>query len=215
MMPPVRAVLFDLDGTLTDRAATLRAAGTRLGAGVAGMDDLLRRDPHGRWGTRRVLASLPGVSLRSWRQAIEQSIVPSPHADVVNRLRASGIRVGVVTNGGRATQRAKLRRLRLTFDAVVISGEVGVRKPDERIFRLALARLGVAAADATFVGDDPEWDLAPARRLGMEAWPAAEIGGLENALAPPRSIGLCSGASGEVVRPQIECKETPCIDTET
>jgi putative hydrolase of the HAD superfamily len=49
----------------------------------------------------------------------------------------------------------------------VISGVEGVEKPDPAIYRLALDRAGVDAADAAFVGDNPEFDVAPAAALGM------------------------------------------------
>ena len=50
--------------------------------------------------------------------------------------------------------------------AVVISGEVGLRKPEPAIYRLALERLGVAAPEAVFV-DDAEPNVLGARMLGM------------------------------------------------
>ncbi|MGZ4133198.1 MAG: HAD-IA family hydrolase [Actinomycetota bacterium] len=53
------------------------------------------------------------------------------------------------------------------FAVRVISGEVGVEKPDPRIFLLALERAGVEAADAVYVGDNPEFDVWPAATLGM------------------------------------------------
>jgi HAD superfamily hydrolase (TIGR01509 family) len=55
-----------------------------------------------------------------------------------------------------------------TFDVVVISGEVGMRKPEERIFHHVLGRLEVEARDAVFV-DDEEPNLVVARSLGMRA----------------------------------------------
>jgi putative hydrolase of the HAD superfamily len=54
-----------------------------------------------------------------------------------------------------------------SFPVRVISGIEGVEKPDPRIYGLALARSRVDAADAAFVGDNPEFDVAPAAALGM------------------------------------------------
>jgi putative hydrolase of the HAD superfamily len=51
----------------------------------------------------------------------------------------------------------------------VISGIEGIEKPDPRIFELALERAGVAAADAAYVGDNPEFDVGPPEALGMFA----------------------------------------------
>jgi putative hydrolase of the HAD superfamily len=57
--------------------------------------------------------------------------------------------------------------VRDSFPVRVVSGLVGIEKPDPRIYELALKRAGVAAADAVFVGDNPEFDVAPPRSLGM------------------------------------------------
>jgi putative hydrolase of the HAD superfamily len=63
-------------------------------------------------------------------------------------------------------ERTGLRRL---VDAVVISAELGVAKPDPAIFRAALERLGADAAGAVHVGDSLEADVAGARAAGLEA----------------------------------------------
>jgi FMN phosphatase YigB (HAD superfamily) len=49
----------------------------------------------------------------------------------------------------------------------VVSGLEGMEKPDLRIYRLALDRAGVDAAEAAFVGDSPEFDVDPPAALGM------------------------------------------------
>jgi putative hydrolase of the HAD superfamily len=54
------------------------------------------------------------------------------------------------------------------FDVVVISGEVGMRKPEERIFRHAAGLLGLAPAQCVFI-DDIEVNVAAAEALGMTA----------------------------------------------
>jgi putative hydrolase of the HAD superfamily len=55
------------------------------------------------------------------------------------------------------------------FDAEVFSCDVGMRKPDPRIYALACERLGVAAENAIFVGDGANDELAGAERVGMRA----------------------------------------------
>ncbi len=57
--------------------------------------------------------------------------------------------------------------LRPFFDAVVVSGDVGVKKPDPAIFVPALEQTGLAADEALFVGDSPEDDVAGARAAGL------------------------------------------------
>ena len=57
--------------------------------------------------------------------------------------------------------------LRPFFDAVVVSGDVGVKKPDPAIFTPALEQTGLVADEALFVGDSPEDDVAGARAAGL------------------------------------------------
>ena len=57
------------------------------------------------------------------------------------------------------------------FDTIVLSSAVGVKKPDPRIFRLALRRIGARPAEAVFVGDDFHVDIEGARRTGMAVLP--------------------------------------------
>jgi putative hydrolase of the HAD superfamily len=90
--------------------------------------------------------------------------------DVRPMLRAvgAGPTLGIVSNF-EAWLEDLLAHLgvRESFPVRVISGIEGVEKPDPRIYGLALARSGVDAADAAFVGDNPEFDVAPAAALGM------------------------------------------------
>ena len=80
-------------------------------------------------------------------------------------------RLGIVTNNSAAEQIEKLRALGIAeyFDAVVISEEVGVAKPDARIFSIALQSLGVGAHEAVFIGDNWINDVAGAINAGMQA----------------------------------------------
>jgi putative hydrolase of the HAD superfamily len=55
------------------------------------------------------------------------------------------------------------------FDAEVFSSSCGLRKPDERIYRLALDELGLEPSEALFVGDGANDELAGAERVGMRA----------------------------------------------
>jgi putative hydrolase of the HAD superfamily len=90
--------------------------------------------------------------------------------EALEALRAGGIRRAVVSNFDLRLH-GLLAKLGLAalLDAVVLPADAGAAKPDPAPLRLALARVGCAPEDAVFVGDDPERDLAPARRLGMHA----------------------------------------------
>jgi epoxide hydrolase-like predicted phosphatase len=79
--------------------------------------------------------------------------------------RRAGVRTGLISNswGAGRYDRAQLKEL---FDAVVISAEEGLRKPDPEIYELGAARVGLPASDCVFVDDLPG-NLKPARELGM------------------------------------------------
>jgi HAD superfamily hydrolase (TIGR01509 family) len=93
----------------------------------------------------------------------------------LNRLRADGVRMAIVSNtpwGSPAhIWREELDRLRITrlVEAGFFCRDVGWRKPDRRIFDHVTAALGVAPADCLFVGDDPRWDIVGPRAIGMPA----------------------------------------------
>ncbi len=119
---------------------------------------------------------------------------------VLERLRGAGLTLGVVSNFEGWLERL-LERLQVAdyFDVRVISGIEGLEKPDLRIFRLALERTGVAAAEAVYVGDNPTFDVEPAARLGMfpvlidrrDRYPAAPVGARITSMAElPGILGL-------------------------
>jgi putative hydrolase of the HAD superfamily len=88
-----------------------------------------------------------------------------PMLEAVGRARRSGIRTGLISNswGTRRYDRAQLAAL---FDGVVLSGEVGIRKPAPEIYALGAKRIGVDADACVFVDDLP-FNLEPAATLGM------------------------------------------------
>jgi putative hydrolase of the HAD superfamily len=86
------------------------------------------------------------------------------------RLRAAGSRLAIVSNWDISLHDVLERTaLRSLVDAVVISAEEGVAKPDPAIFRAALARLGADGGAGLHVGDSLEADVAGARAAGLDA----------------------------------------------
>jgi epoxide hydrolase-like predicted phosphatase len=83
----------------------------------------------------------------------------------VRRARAAGIRTGLVSNSW-GTRRYPRELLAELFDGVVISGEVGIRKPAPEIYALGAQRIGLAPEACVFVDDLP-FNLSPAAELGM------------------------------------------------
>ena len=79
--------------------------------------------------------------------------------------------LGLITNGPSEHQRSRIEPLGLDryFEAIAVSGELGVRKPDPAIFRHVLRALSVTPAAAVYVGDSLEADVAGAKAAGMAA----------------------------------------------
>jgi putative hydrolase of the HAD superfamily len=90
--------------------------------------------------------------------------------DALARLRAAGLRLGVVSNSdGRVEEALGAAGLLGYFDVIVDSALAGVEKPDPAIFRPALEALGVPPEDALYVGDLYEVDVLGAQAAGIPA----------------------------------------------
>jgi putative hydrolase of the HAD superfamily len=113
--------------------------------------------------------SIAQAALQTYsRHHQETSILFADTPPLLGALPA-GLRLAIVTNGPRLTQREKLRAagLESAVHAVVISGELGFAKPDAAIFRHALDALNVAPHEAVHVGDSLHDDVAGANAAGM------------------------------------------------
>jgi putative hydrolase of the HAD superfamily len=188
----IRAVLFDLDGTLYDRdEQILRLAHLQFEVFKPELngidrDRFVRRtvelDRHGHarennlfqvlmeeWGLGDELGRRIETHFRA--NFHRNLVLPDDTLDTLKILREHGKKLGIITNGPVYWQSRKVDSLGIRdfFDVVVISGEEGVEKPDPLIFARALARCGVEAAEAIFVGDHPEADIRGASAAGLRA----------------------------------------------
>ncbi len=100
----------------------------------------------------------------------EMFVFPGAH-DAIDKLKALGVRLALVTNGAADTQRAKVERFELAhrFDHIQIEGEHGFGKPEERAYLHAMAALGVTADETWMIGDNLEWEVEAPQRLGIFA----------------------------------------------
>lgn len=91
--------------------------------------------------------------------------------DVLKEIKKRGYILGCITNGVSSLQNIKLDTagIRDMFDVVVVSGDIGIYKPDRRIFDEACKRAGVANEKALFVGDHPINDIEGALGADMQA----------------------------------------------
>ncbi|MBI1847871.1 MAG: HAD-IA family hydrolase [Candidatus Rokubacteria bacterium] len=114
-------------------------------------------------------------AVADWRRTynvpvgVWDTVEPGAEAALVAARRA-GLVTAVISNSN-GSIRGILQALRLAphFDFVLDSSEVGVEKPDPRLFRLALERAGVAPGEAAYVGDLYSIDVLGARAAGMDA----------------------------------------------
>lgn len=84
-------------------------------------------------------------------------------------LKQRGIPMCMVTNGQTHLQRRKIERFRLEpyFEGILVEGELGYGKPDERVFNRALEILDTSAEEAWVIGDNYEWEVVAPKRLGF------------------------------------------------
>jgi len=189
----IRAIVFDLDNTLTDFMKMKEAAIT---AAIDGMIDAGFRLPRQELRERvdaiyreqglefqrvfdellerefgevdpKILAS----GIVAYRRARESALVLYPHAQMtLLELAKRGIRLGVVSDAPRLQVWMRLCSLSLqhVFDAVVTFEDTGERKPAPAPFRAVLRRLGVEPSDALMIGDWAERDVVGAASLGMK-----------------------------------------------
>ncbi len=108
----------------------------------------------------------------SYSNCREKLICLFPHTlSILNELKLMGIRLGVITNGTNESQRGKLDRFALTqyFEHILVEGEVGFGKPDERIYILAFSLFNVLPHDCWMIGDNLVWDVQAPQALGINA----------------------------------------------
>ncbi len=117
-----------------------------------------------------------------------RTLIDAHHGPLLRRL-AERYRLAVVSNFDYTPtaldilERAGVVEL---FDAVVVSDEVGWRKPRRDIFDAAFVRLGVRPEESLFVGDRADMDVLGAQRLGMDAaWINRDEEPLPPGVAPP------------------------------
>ena len=127
------------------------------------------------------------VSMR--REVTRQGLVPVPGAvETLTTLRERGLATGLISV---CSEDVALlwpeTAFHGLFDVEVFSATCGLRKPDPRIYRLALDGLGVEPEDVVFVGDGANDELAGAERVGMKAIGVESPGGeLPDDWAGPR-----------------------------
>lgn len=187
----IRAVIFDMYETLVTQLQSPLYYGTQIAQGLGLKPEEFLPD----W---RKTEADRATGKRTFEEVMEQLMhqhgiyTPEIHSQVINRriavqadcfthlhpqilpmlqeLKNRGIRIGLITNC--FSEEAKLIReseLFPFFDAVCLSWEKGVRKPDPAIYRACLEKLGIPAEHCLYAGDGGSRELEAADALGMKA----------------------------------------------
>ena len=188
----IKAVLFDLDGTLLDRDRSILAFVNtqydRLTSSLGHIPKadyvsrLIELDCRGQVWKDKVYQALVdeftivGLTweflLEDYVTQFQQHCIPFDGMEpMLCELRRQHYLLGIVTNGRGQFQRRSIDGLNINkfFDVVIVSEEVQLRKPQPEIFRKAADRLDVQAGESIFIGDNPKADVIGAKNAGMKA----------------------------------------------
>lgn len=131
---------------------------------------LLRLPPECLAGVNPVMVVAAGVA--AYHDTKFRELAPYPGAaELLRDLSALDVRLGVITHGWTMKQAEKIVRLGLArwldHDSIFISDQIGIAKPNPKLYAGALRRHGLAPARTLYVGDNPANDVAPPKGLGM------------------------------------------------
>lgn len=192
-MNKIKAIIFDVDGTLVDRKdAFIRFCNFLIdryakdnpyvGTREALIDYMVEIDENGYGGLENFIPRLNKL----WRLplTIEEFIternevfgkMTTAYPELYEVLEAlkGRYKLGIITNGYSSVQREKINSVKIAeyFDDIIVSGEQDFAKPDSRIFALSCERLGVTPDEAVYIGDYYPNDIAGAIGAGiMPIW---------------------------------------------
>ncbi|MFC0189462.1 HAD family hydrolase [Fictibacillus aquaticus] len=188
----IKAVLFDLDGTLLDRDTSVKKfvddQHTRLSPVLSHIpkklfaEKFIELEQNGYVWKDKVYQKLaeelavrrmpPGELLNDYLAQFKHHCTPFPNlVDTLDGLKKKGLRLGLVTNGYGVFQNDTIKALGIKeyFDTILISEMEGLRKPDPLLFERAAERLNVKTSECIFVGDHPKNDVEAAKNTGMTA----------------------------------------------
>jgi len=195
-MNPIKAVIFDQGGVReidTDEYTyhTLAKLLRRDYSEVKKISEKLREDFFtGRIDTREYFVLLtkdlgveaePNELMLTWKRCfIAKSDVIVGVDRIISRLKEDGYKVSILSNAEPFLAEVNMRRGRYEgFDSVILSYQVGLKKPDERIFKLAAEKLGLSAKECIFI-DDRRMNVNASRRVGMAGIQFRDVRSLAN-----------------------------------
>lgn len=186
----IKAVLFDLDGTLLNRDDSVRwfidnqYERLKNFVGHIPKDKYITRfielDKRGYVWKDRVYQQITeefNVSEMTWERLLQNYIskfnfhcVPFDNLiQMLESLKSKNLLLGMITNGYGQFQMDNINALGIEkyFDVILVSEWEEIKKPDPEIFKRALTQLNVSPEQSVFVGDHPENDVKAAQNIGM------------------------------------------------
>ena len=187
----IKAVLFDLDGTLLNRDESVKVFITRQ---YERLIDFLGHIPKSEYVARfieldkrgyvwkdkvyeqlvnqyKIVGITREALLQDYMNGFKDNCIPFPNlVSTLEELRRNNLLLGMITNGRGQFQMDNIEALGIKkyFDAILVSEWEGVKKPDPQIFKRALEQMNVLPHECVFVGDHPDNDVKAAQNVGMK-----------------------------------------------
>ncbi|MEC5426093.1 HAD-IA family hydrolase [Virgibacillus sp. C22-A2] len=186
----IKAVIFDLDGTLLNRDASVQKfIENQYDRWNEWVGHILKENYTSRfiefdcrgyvWKDKvyQQMVDEFNISEVSWERLLQDYITEFhnsciPFSNLISTLESlknSSIRLGMITNGMGQFQMDNIRSLGIEdyFDTILISEWEGMKKPNPEIFQKALSQVNVSPNESMYVGDHPENDVQGAMNIGM------------------------------------------------
>jgi putative hydrolase of the HAD superfamily len=160
---PLESVLAELDEVIAEFTSNYEHHFDKL---------LLRLGPQAFEHRNRALVVAAGIA--AYHDTKFRKLGPYPGVQkLFADLKRARLRLGIITHGLEVKQAEKLVRLDLVKyldpEAIFISDQVGINKPNPKLYAHALRKMGLSAEQVMYVGDNPAHDVSPPKSLGMIA----------------------------------------------
>jgi putative hydrolase of the HAD superfamily len=189
-MNNIKAIIFDLDNTILDRTSTFKNFTVsfvemyfdHLDSTEEILERIILLDQDGYKDKQELFSELLGEL--PWKvkppvnelldyyskEYVKNAVLMDQAREVIQHIRKRNYKTGLITNGKTLIQHGKVDQLgiRDDFDFVIVSEEAGFKKPDPRIFEMAIRKLDLKPDECIYIGDHPSNDIEGAANIGMQ-----------------------------------------------